>query len=115
MRQHPASSSGTEAGRRAGWLPPPAPGTVALVTGASSGIGAELARGLARRGHEVALVARRADRLAAMADDVSLAGGTAWTFACDLTGGAARNGLEAEIARRGRTVSVLYNNAGAGA
>jgi short-subunit dehydrogenase len=100
--------------QRSGWLPPPTQGTVALVTGASSGIGAELALGLARRGHHVALVARRADRLAAVADEVTRAGGTAWTFACDLTGPAERDALQAETTRRRLTVSVLCNNAGAG-
>jgi short-subunit dehydrogenase len=102
-------------GQRSGWLPPSAPGTVALVTGASSGIGADLARGLARRGHGIALVARRADRLDAVAGEISRAGGTAWPFACDLTDAAAREDLEAELTRRGLSVSVLCNNAGAGA
>src|SRR4051812_31460700 len=102
-------------GQRSGWLPPPSPGTVAVVTGASSGIGAELALALARRRHEVALVARRADRLDAVAAEIARAGGTAWTHPCDLTGAAARDGLEAELSRRGLRVSVLCNNAGAGA
>src|SRR5205807_1650682 len=47
-------------------LPPAAPGSTCLVTGASSGIGAELARGLARRAHGVTLVARSAEAVVAL-------------------------------------------------
>ena len=50
---------------------------VALITGASAGIGAELARVFASNGHRVALVARRADRLAALAGEITASGGAA--------------------------------------
>ncbi len=52
-------------------LPPPAADSTCLITGASSGIGAELARALARRGHGVTLVARRRERLRELADELS--------------------------------------------
>ncbi len=52
-------------------LPAPAPDRTAVVTGASSGIGTEIARDLARRGHRVTLVARSADKLAALADEIT--------------------------------------------
>ena len=59
---------------------------VALITGASAGIGAELARVFASRGHRVAMVARRADRLTALAGEIVAAGGgTPIVIACDLT------------------------------
>lgn len=96
-------------------LPAPSPDTVALVTGASSGIGADLARELAKRGHGVVLVARRLDRLTALADELSRAHGVrAEAIACDLTDPEDRDALPGKIADLGLTVDILVNNAGYG-
>ncbi|MGL1488904.1 SDR family NAD(P)-dependent oxidoreductase, partial [Vibrio parahaemolyticus] len=58
---------------------------VTLITGASAGIGTELARVFASKGHRVALVARRADRLTALADELGAKGGAApIVIPCDL-------------------------------
>ena len=99
---------------RRDWLPPPRPREVALVTGASSGIGAELAGALARRGHDVVLVARRADRLDALAARLSDGGVDVRVHACDLTDPDARDRLAAALVDRDRVVSVLCNAAGFG-
>ncbi|MGY1602126.1 SDR family NAD(P)-dependent oxidoreductase [Geodermatophilus sp. SYSU D00815] len=100
-------------GRATGWLPPPEPGTVALVTGASSGIGAELARELGRRGYELVLVARRRARLEELAAELARAGTAATALPCDLTDPADRELLAAAVRERGWTVAVLCNVAGA--
>jgi NADP-dependent 3-hydroxy acid dehydrogenase YdfG len=76
---------------------------VAVVTGASSGIGAATARTLARQGFHVAAVARRAERIQTLADEV---GGTA--IVADVTDDAAVDALAAQLSR----VDVLVNNAG---
>ena len=94
-------------------LPAPGPDRTCLVTGASSGIGSDLARELARRGHGVTLVARREDRLRALADELAAAHGIrAEVAAVDLADEAARDGLAATVAERGLVVDVLVNNAG---
>ena len=94
-------------------LPIPSPTSTAVVTGASSGIGADIARELAARGHGVTLVARREDRLRDLADE--LAGRVrAEVIACDVADSAARAGLFDEVDRRGLTTDILVNNAGIG-
>jgi NADP-dependent 3-hydroxy acid dehydrogenase YdfG len=86
--------------------------TVALVTGASSGIGAATARALAARGAAVALLARRADRLAALADDLRAAGATALVLDADITDRQqAQDAVERAVAELGRLDTVV-NNAG---
>ena len=84
---------------------------VTLVTGASAGLGAEFARQCARRGEELVLVARRRDRLEALAAEI---GGKAHLVAADLGGTEAPERLMAEVERLGLHVSTLINNAGFG-
>jgi short-subunit dehydrogenase len=94
-------------------LPTPSPASTAVVTGASSGIGAAIARELADRGHGVTLVARRENRLRELADE--LAGRVrVEVIACDVADSAARAGLFDEVGRRGLTADILVNNAGIG-
>jgi uncharacterized protein len=91
------------------------PGTTALVTGASSGIGVAIAGELARRGHALTLVARRADRLRETAAQISDEHGVRveW-IAVDLVDAAERDRIPAEVAERGQVVDVLVNDAGMG-
>jgi hypothetical protein len=94
-------------------LPAPGPDRTALITGASAGIGVELAKELARRGHGVTLVARREARLRALAEELTAATGVrAEVIAADLSDDAARAVLATTVAERGLTVDVLVNNAG---
>ncbi|NNE10558.1 MAG: SDR family oxidoreductase [Gemmatimonadetes bacterium] len=87
----------------------------ALITGASSGIGRELARIHATRGRDTILVARREERLQALADELRGEHGVeSEILACDLADAAARRGLIEEIERRGIAIDYLINNAGFG-
>ena len=93
----------------------PATRSTALVTGASSGIGEEIARQLAARGHGVTLVARREDRLRELAGELADEHGIrAEVIAADLGDAAGRDRLAAEIAELGLDVEILVNNAGFG-
>jgi uncharacterized protein len=94
-------------------LPTPTENTTAIVTGASSGIGAEIARELARRGHGVTLVARRAERLRALADELTRAHAIrAEVLAADLTDADSRAELPRRLTEHGLTPDILVNNAG---
>ena len=88
---------------------------VTLITGASAGIGTELARVFASNGHRVALVARRADRLAALADEIDAAGGAApIVIACDLEQPDAGDESPRRWPPKGCEVEYVVNNAGFG-
>ena len=94
-------------------LPAPSDTSAALVTGASAGIGAEIARELAQRGHNLVLVARSKDRLTALARELSEAHGIrAETASCDLGKPASRGRLAGRVQKMGLHVDVLINNAG---
>lgn len=84
----------------------------ALVTGASSGIGAAFARALGREGRRLVLVARREDRLHALADGIGSP--RVDVLPLDLARSDAVGRLEAELRARGLEVDLLVNNAGVG-
>lgn len=87
-------------------------GTVALITGASSGIGAATARRLAREGASVALIARREDRLDEVARSIADEGGTARAVVADITTRAGADAaVEQAVAAFGR-LDIVVNNAG---
>jgi uncharacterized protein len=94
-------------------LPEPTSSSAALVTGASAGIGSEIAKLLAARGYALVLVARRKDRLTALADELSGEYGVrVETIPADLGKPTPRGKIPAQIEELGLEVEVLINNAG---
>ena len=83
-----------------------------LLTGASSGIGEAAAEQLAHQGATLVVVARRQDRLDALADRITSAGGTALSIACDVSDMDAVDALVADVDNRVGGVDILINNAG---
>lgn len=96
-------------------FPLPSPDSTCLVTGASAGIGEEIARELARRGYNVTLTARRADRLEALAEELRDEFGVAAdVVACDVRDDDSRAQMLEQIAAGGKQIDILVNNAGLG-
>lgn len=96
-------------------IPDPSKDSTALVTGASSGIGSDIARSLAKRGHNVVLVARREERLAQLAKKLTANHKVrAETVAADLQTKSGRKALLKALDELGLRVDVLINNAGFG-
>src|SRR5690242_21942133 len=86
------------------------PKPVALVTGASAGLGVEFARQLSKRGYRLVLAARRRERLEELAKEL----GNARAVAIDLSKSNAAAKLMADVEANGETVDLLVNNAGFG-
>jgi short-subunit dehydrogenase len=96
-------------------LPPPHPDQAVLITGASSGIGEQLARQLAERGHNLMVVARREDRLRELAEELRARHGVrVEVLPCDLAKRKERARLVAAVNETGLEVVGLCNNAGFG-
>jgi uncharacterized protein len=88
---------------------------LALVTGASSGIGAYLARELAKDGHDLILAARRIEPMRALAEELKADGANSIIIAVDFSKAGAAAGLAQDIKTRGLAIDVLINAAGVGA
>jgi NADP-dependent 3-hydroxy acid dehydrogenase YdfG len=86
--------------------------SIAIITGASSGIGAATARRLAAEGFHVVAAARRDTRLAELVDEINAAGGAATAVPCDVTSDASVAKLVAAVAQLELPATVLVNNAG---
>lgn len=96
-------------------MSPSPPRSLVLITGASAGIGAAFARAYAARGHDLALVARRADRLNTLAEDLAKTHGVAAMAICaDLAQEGVEGPIFESLSKAGRSVDILVNNAGFG-
>jgi short-subunit dehydrogenase len=95
-------------------MPTVSPSGTALITGASSGIGAALGFEFARRGWQVALIARRLEKLEAVARDIREQGGRVTVHCADVTVDGSIALVVAELARQGMTPSIVVANAGFG-
>lgn len=91
------------------------PATTVLITGASTGIGYELAKLFARDHHNLVLVARSGDKLAQVANELQSLGVTVRTYSLDLTQPPAPKFLFDQLQTEGVAIDVLINNAGFGA
>lgn len=87
-------------------------GKFAMVTGAARGIGAATARRLAAEGAAVACVDLTADRCASIVDEITVTGGRAVAFGCDVSDGAQVEGLVSGVVAEFGRIDVLVNNAG---
>ena len=90
----------------------PTPTRVALVTGASRGIGAEIAKALARQGRHVVLVARDEKRLGVVRDQITAQDGSASIRSCDISDGQMLTETIEEIISEHKRLDILVNNAG---
>src|SRR5215204_2316980 len=87
-------------------------GRIALITGASKGLGKAMALSLAEAGARVAVVARDLAKLEAVASEIQQRGGTADVFRADVSDEASVRTLERDVASRLGKVQILINNAG---
>ena len=89
-------------------------GKVALVTGASSGLGVQFATALARQGADVALLARRGEKLNAVKEDIEKLGVKALAIQCDVTDNAQIKEAVGKVKEHFGKIDILVNNAGIG-
>lgn len=89
-------------------------GKVALVTGASSGLGVQFATALARQGSDVALLARRVEKLNAVKEDIEKLGVKALAIQCDVTDNSQIKDAVGKVKEHFGKIDILVNNAGVG-